>query len=399
MSDEAPSSFAADVRAAHARPQSSLTRFFGAPQKKLKPTTVAAGVTQLPDPRAPGRTPAEAKRVAAANDGVEDAIAKKQKRASYGINKIPGELKLQIAKYQIVHNSGTATARYFRVKLEALGVTLDESRARRWAAKLQTASKLENAAGPLSITVWPSAKRGRAPKLGTQLTEYVKTYIRELRDHGCVGKTDQCHKFAEGIAPEDWWIDHSPKHWSTEETMLRYEEHILAPYKKLVVDQKGLEEDQIGLLVFDNYAAQSGAKYLEACQLGGWITYQLPPNCTGELQPCDALPNATFKNGVRKRFTKWYADEVSRGISQWRKANPQSIERPPVTKVDVTLTRIKAPHLRWLVESWQDLKAKPQLIRSAWDKCLNGKGPQPESTPQPAAEAAAAAAGASSSQS
>eukprot|EP00741_Cyanophora_paradoxa_P018483 tig00021070_g17846.t1 len=114
--------------------------------------------------------------------------------------------------------------------------------------------------------------------------------------------------------------------------MLRYEEHILAPYKKLVVDQKGLEleEDQIGLLVFDNYAAQSGANYLEACQLGGWITYQLriPPNCTGELQPCDALPNATFKNGVRKRFTKWYADTKcpARGISQWRKANPQSIE-------------------------------------------------------------------------
>ena len=46
------------------------------------------------------------------------------------------------------------------------------------------------------------------------------------------GKTSRCHpryKF-----PSDWHITHSPKHWSTEQTMLQYIENIIIPYVEKV---------------------------------------------------------------------------------------------------------------------------------------------------------------------
>ena len=44
------------------------------------------------------------------------------------------------------------------------------------------------------------------------------------------GKTHRCHpKFK---FPLDWDIAQSPKHWSTEKTMIKYIENIIIPYVK-----------------------------------------------------------------------------------------------------------------------------------------------------------------------
>lgn len=42
------------------------------------------------------------------------------------------------------------------------------------------------------------------------------------------GKTNRCHPYFE--FPRDWNNCHSPKHWSTEETMKEYIEEIIVPY-------------------------------------------------------------------------------------------------------------------------------------------------------------------------
>ena len=42
------------------------------------------------------------------------------------------------------------------------------------------------------------------------------------------GKTERCHP--KHNFPEDWHIIHSPNHWSTEETMKDYLNHVLFPY-------------------------------------------------------------------------------------------------------------------------------------------------------------------------
>ena len=63
------------------------------------------------------------------------------------------------------------------------------------------------------------------------------------------GKTSRCHPQFE--FPPGWHITHSPKHWSTEQTMLQYVEHIVVPY----VEQARLRlgDDKPVLVVMDNF--------------------------------------------------------------------------------------------------------------------------------------------------
>ena len=44
----------------------------------------------------------------------------------------------------------------------------------------------------------------------------------------CTGKTTKCHPVTD--FPASWDVWHSPNHWSTEETMIRYIEEVIAPY-------------------------------------------------------------------------------------------------------------------------------------------------------------------------
>ena len=66
------------------------------------------------------------------------------------------------------------------------------------------------------------------------------------------GKTTRCHphfKF-----PTDWHITHSPKHWSTEQTMLQYVDNIITPYVERVREILG--ENKAAVVVMDNFKGQ-----------------------------------------------------------------------------------------------------------------------------------------------
>ena len=66
------------------------------------------------------------------------------------------------------------------------------------------------------------------------------------------GKTERCHphyKF-----PCDWHVTHSPKHWSTEETMVQYIEKIVVPY---VECQRDIVGDKSALMIMDNFKSQT----------------------------------------------------------------------------------------------------------------------------------------------
>ena len=45
------------------------------------------------------------------------------------------------------------------------------------------------------------------------------------------GKTPRCHPHF--TFPPGWHITHSPRHWSTEQTMVEYVEHIIVPYQEI----------------------------------------------------------------------------------------------------------------------------------------------------------------------
>ena len=66
------------------------------------------------------------------------------------------------------------------------------------------------------------------------------------------GKTPRCHPHFE--FPSGWHITHSPKHWSTEQTMLQYVEHIILPYMEKVRETLG--DNKPALAIMDNFKGQ-----------------------------------------------------------------------------------------------------------------------------------------------
>ena len=75
------------------------------------------------------------------------------------------------------------------------------------------------------------------------------------------GKTPQCHPTV--LFPDGWHVWHSANHWSNEQTMLKYVEHILTPYFTNIRAQSGLPQDQIALLICDVFAANRCESFLE----------------------------------------------------------------------------------------------------------------------------------------
>ena len=59
------------------------------------------------------------------------------------------------------------------------------------------------------------------------------------------GKTTKCHPVVE--FPADWGVCHSPNHWSTQETMIRYIEEVSVPYVRGMRESLGLAENHPAL--------------------------------------------------------------------------------------------------------------------------------------------------------
>lgn len=96
------------------------------------------------------------------------------------------------------------------------------------------------------------------------------------------GSTTRCHpqyKF-----PADWNITHSPKHWSTEDTMLQYIENIFCPYID-EVRHRFNRHDTAALVIIDNFKGQSSQRVMDLLSLHNIHTCFLPPNTTNRLQP------------------------------------------------------------------------------------------------------------------
>ncbi|KAG0410796.1 hypothetical protein HPB47_012071 [Ixodes persulcatus] len=68
-----------------------------------------------------------------------------------------------------------------------------------------------------------------------------------------MGKTTRCHAAID--FPDSWDIWHSPNHWSTTDTMLRYIDTIIIPYLDQQRKTLGLLPDAKALCIFDVFAA------------------------------------------------------------------------------------------------------------------------------------------------
>ena len=114
------------------------------------------------------------------------------------------------------------------------------------------------------------------------------------------GKTTRCHPHF--IFPSGWYITHSSKHWSTEQTMLEYVEHIIAPYVQKV--HESFQPDTSALVIMDNFKGQiteSVSSLLNQCNIHVCL---LPPKMTDRLQAMDVSVNKPAKDHLKKQFNE-----------------------------------------------------------------------------------------------
>ena len=112
------------------------------------------------------------------------------------------------------------------------------------------------------------------------------------------GKTPRCHPRYQ--FPEDWNITHSPKHWSTEETMKEYLEEIFFPYIDAARVNSGLSDDYPALAIFDNFKGQVTDDVMQLLEDHNVHVVKLPANCTDRLQPMDISVNKAAKDFLRQ---------------------------------------------------------------------------------------------------
>lgn len=171
------------------------------------------------------------------------------------------------------------------------------------------------------------------------------------------GKTDRCHpqfKF-----PGDWDICHSPKHWSTETTMIRYIEEILLPYIEGKRDSLG---DLPSLVIIDNFKGQTTPAINQLLEKNNVHVVYIPPNCTDKLQPMDVAVNKPAKDYLKRRFEDWYAGEVMKQVQNQPENASDESSIAELTPIDLSFTRMKELSAHWLLDMAEYLSDNPLFI-------------------------------------
>ena len=166
------------------------------------------------------------------------------------------------------------------------------------------------------------------------------------------GKTDRCHPRFE--FPSDWNITHSPKHWSNEQTMFQYIEHIIIPY--VTASRQNFEGDTPALVILDNFKGQVTKGITDLLEAHNIHVCLLPPNTTDLLQPMDLSVNKPAKDFLKRRFKEWYAHQV---VSQLDGKEGDSLDIEPV---NLGLPVLKELGAKWLVQMAEYFSDNPQLV-------------------------------------
>ena len=168
------------------------------------------------------------------------------------------------------------------------------------------------------------------------------------------GKTARClpkYQF-----PSDWDITFSANHWCNESTMHQYIDKIILPYLCQKRKELKLPPEQPAVMIFDNFKGQCTEDLLKLLDSSNIDVILIPPNCTDRLQPLDLSINKAAKEFLRKQFHKWYAKQVCTRLEQKTKKQP----------VDLRSSVVKPLGARWMVDLYNHLKSKLDIIRNGF---------------------------------
>ena len=116
--------------------------------------------------------------------------------------------------------------------------------------------------------------------------------------------------------------------------------------------------DQRALLMFDNFKGQCTEALLKLLDENNVSVVLIPPNCTDRLQPLDVSVNKSAKEFLRRKFHVWYAENVCAQLEG----------KLPKQQVDLRLNVVKPLGAKWMVELFDYIKSKPDVISNGFKK-------------------------------
>lgn len=170
------------------------------------------------------------------------------------------------------------------------------------------------------------------------------------------GKTMRCHPHFE--FPPGWHVTHSPKHWSTETTMLQYIEHIIEPYVRTVRDMLYTVTTP-GVIIMDNFKGQVTEKVSSLLEKHHLHVCLLPANTTDLQQPMDISVNKPVKSFLKEQFSMWYSEQL---FKQFEDQSDVPLDDVTLNPVDLSLANVKNIGAKWLVEAAKYIANNPQFI-------------------------------------
>lgn len=171
------------------------------------------------------------------------------------------------------------------------------------------------------------------------------------------GKTSRCHPPFQ--FPDGWHITHSPRHWSTEETMVQYIEEIILPYVER--QREAIGDTAAALVIIDNFKGQVTDSVNNLLEANNIHVALLPANATDLLQPMDIAVNKPAKDFLKRKFEHWYSEEVTKQLE-----GVEDIEAVELQPIDMSSAAMKVLTSKWLVEMGEYLSENPQVVVSGF---------------------------------
>ena len=106
------------------------------------------------------------------------------------------------------------------------------------------------------------------------------------------------------------------------------------------------------MLIFDNCKEQCTPELLTLLDDNNINVILIPANCTDRLQPLDFSVNKAAKEFLCRKFHEWYTKQVCLQLQQ-------NAKQP---SVDLRLSIVKLLGTQWMVELYDYLKGKPDII-------------------------------------
>ena len=167
------------------------------------------------------------------------------------------------------------------------------------------------------------------------------------------GKTNRCHPAYD--FPANWVISHSPNHWSNEQTMIEYITGVIVPFVEQKRDDLELDKDHAAVAIFDHFKGQLTEKVTQLLEENNIHSVLIPAAYTGDLQPMDISVNKALKSFMRKKFSEWYAEQVTELYCNG--------EDDPV---DLSSALMKCLGARWIEQAIEYLADNPHFIVSGF---------------------------------